>query len=638
VRSVASDRRGSYAFGRFRLSTDGTLLVRDDVRVALAPKVLQTLLVLVERAGQVVRKADLLQAVWPESYVEETGLTRNISLLRQALADEAQTLIVTVARIGYRFTAPVVLVDASAASHRNDDPSRGDADRGDAQQGRAAAAQANAARHESPRLTRLLVLPFRLLRGDAETGFLAFSVPDAVVNALSGLESLVVRSSAASSHFAGEDLDLTKIAAAADVDAVVTGTLLRSGEQIRMTAQLLAVPCGTVLLSQSLQVTLREVLKLQDTLVEHIVSALPLSLTAREQRRLKSDVPASPAAYEFFLRGNECIGAQGIASSSNLRVARELYLRAVEEDPRFAPAWARLGRCHYLVAKADEDRDPSLARAESCFQRALELSPDLPLAHNLYALFEIDQGRARSAMVRLISRGLAGGAQPEIFAALVQACRFCGLLEASVAAHRRTRELDSTLATSGYQAFWQLGDDEGALREAVRPALLESLIIGMRGDPDRAIELLRAREALGVTSLARSLLSSLRAVFEGRPDEVLENARPIFDAFPDPEAVFHVARNLAFFGEPRALIELGRSLDRGFVLYRVLVKDDPWLDPLRSTLEFQRLVERSRDAYRECLNAYVEAGGEALLGPVPSPDEVERCVGFATRHESGGSP
>ena len=120
VKTVPLGRYGSYAFGRFRLSADGTLLVRDGVRVALAPKVLQTLLVLVEHAGQVVRKADLLTTIWPDSFVEETGLSRNVSLLRQALADEAQTTIVTVARIGYRFAAPVVLLPARPSLRRGD--------------------------------------------------------------------------------------------------------------------------------------------------------------------------------------------------------------------------------------------------------------------------------------------------------------------------------------------------------------------------------------------------------------------------------------------------------------------------------------------------------------------------------------
>jgi DNA-binding winged helix-turn-helix (wHTH) protein/tetratricopeptide (TPR) repeat protein len=96
-----------YQFGRFWLSADGTLLRREGAVVPLAPKVLQTLLVLVEHGGTVVKKADLLEAVWPDSFVEETGLSRNISLLRDALGDEAQQLIATVPRVGYRFAAPV---------------------------------------------------------------------------------------------------------------------------------------------------------------------------------------------------------------------------------------------------------------------------------------------------------------------------------------------------------------------------------------------------------------------------------------------------------------------------------------------------------------------------------------------------
>ena len=97
----------SYRFGRFQLSGDGTLLLRDGVAVPLAPKVLQTLLVLVQHAGTVVKKADLIEAIWPDSIVEDTGLTRNISVLRQALGDEDQRLIVTVSRIGYRFAGTV---------------------------------------------------------------------------------------------------------------------------------------------------------------------------------------------------------------------------------------------------------------------------------------------------------------------------------------------------------------------------------------------------------------------------------------------------------------------------------------------------------------------------------------------------
>jgi DNA-binding winged helix-turn-helix (wHTH) protein/tetratricopeptide (TPR) repeat protein len=105
-------RPGSYVFDRFRLSDDGTLLLERGAALAVAPKVLQTLLVLVQRAGQVVTKDDLVQAVWPDTIVEETGLTRNISVLRQTLGDDGQRFVATIPRIGYRFVAAVNHVES----------------------------------------------------------------------------------------------------------------------------------------------------------------------------------------------------------------------------------------------------------------------------------------------------------------------------------------------------------------------------------------------------------------------------------------------------------------------------------------------------------------------------------------------
>ena len=104
--------RPCYVFGRFRLSADGTMLLRDGVAMPLAPKALRTLLTLVEHAGEVVTKKQLLDAVWPDSFVEDTGLTRNISVVRQALGESGEHHIATVARLGYRFTAPVERVDS----------------------------------------------------------------------------------------------------------------------------------------------------------------------------------------------------------------------------------------------------------------------------------------------------------------------------------------------------------------------------------------------------------------------------------------------------------------------------------------------------------------------------------------------
>jgi DNA-binding winged helix-turn-helix (wHTH) protein/tetratricopeptide (TPR) repeat protein len=119
---LARPSTGRYAFDRFRLASDGTLLLRGDLAIPLAPKVLRTLLVLVRRAGDVVTKDELLQEVWPDCFVEETGLARNVSILRQALDDDGRRFVVTVPRVGYRFAAPVTFEtspsDAQAAVTR----------------------------------------------------------------------------------------------------------------------------------------------------------------------------------------------------------------------------------------------------------------------------------------------------------------------------------------------------------------------------------------------------------------------------------------------------------------------------------------------------------------------------------------
>lgn len=138
----------------------------------------------------------------------------------------------------------------------------------------------------------------------------------------------------------------------------------------------------------------------------------------------------------------------GIAAPDAARVARDLYLRSVDADPEYAPAWARLGRCHRVLAKAGEDLVANAARAERCFDRALELNPDLGVAHALYAMVECDLGKGRDAMVRLLERGRGGNTDAELFAGLVRACRYSGLLPPSIAAHERARALDPQVLTS----------------------------------------------------------------------------------------------------------------------------------------------------------------------------------------------
>ena len=153
-------------------------------------------------------------------------------------------------------------------------------------------------------LTRIVVLPFRVLRPDPETDFLAFSLPDAIATSLSGIRSLVVRSSATAARFAGEAPDLKALAAAADVDRVVLGTLLRSGDQVRAAAQLVEAPSGTLVTSQTVQAPLGDLFRLQDDIARRVVEALSLPLGGSGISPFP-DAPHVARAYELYHRAIE---------------------------------------------------------------------------------------------------------------------------------------------------------------------------------------------------------------------------------------------------------------------------------------------------------------------------------------------
>src|SRR5262249_33080364 len=203
--------------------------------------------------------------------------------------------------------------------------------------------------------------------------FLCVRLPDAITNSLCVLSCLVVRSSASASRYSGQALDLKKLAAEAEVDLALTGTLLRSGDQIRVTTQLAEAPDGEVVWSQTSQFSIENVFQLQDELARRVVKSLSLPLTGQDSWLLRRDAPASPLPYEYYLRGNQLGG-----DWRHYVTARDLYLKCLDIDPAYAPAWARLGRCYRAIAKWGGSGD-DLARADAAFRRALQLNPELNL-------------------------------------------------------------------------------------------------------------------------------------------------------------------------------------------------------------------------------------------------------------------
>ncbi len=205
--------------------------------------------------------------------------------------------------------------------------------------------------------------------------------------------------------------------------------------------------------SHSTQTSIGNVFHLQDELTERVVNALSLPLSAREQRILRQDVPANPKAYEYYLRGN-----QFSHDPKQWDAARDLYLRCVEADPCYAPAWARLARIHHVMAKyLTTGARVGLERAEAAFRQALDLNPDLTIAHKFYAQLEVDLGRAGDAMKRLVPR-THGAVDSDVFAGLVSPLRYSGLLEASVAAHSLAIALEPKIRTSVPHTWFLQGD------------------------------------------------------------------------------------------------------------------------------------------------------------------------------------
>ena len=610
-------------FDDFSLDLTRGSLQHGQEEVRLRPKSFEVLKYLVVNEGRLVSKDELIHAVWSNTAVTDDSVVQCLKEIRNALQDYDRQLIKTVHGRGYIFDCKVRfrnleqtrdIESSTSPLIENQLSTKSDLDADHIALMGASSSVSIERVVARKSMTRLMVLPFRMLRADPEFDFLAFSVPDAVAGAISVLDSVVVCSPTSAARYASDVINLQRIAEEAKADAVITGTVLTAGTEIRVTCQLLEVPSGTVLWWLEPQVAMSGLLELHDNLVRGIVDSLSLSLNAREHSKLMRDIPSRWEAFELYLRANE-LSRRGLAGFADLSRSREAYLRAVEIDPQYAPAWAQLGRCYRLIGKGMENGSENFALAESAFQRALELNHDLPLVHSQYAYLEAELGRAEQAMTRLLSCALTHTTSPEIFAALVLCCRFCGLLKPSVAAHNRARNLDPRIATSVSHTHYQLGDFENAVREvAVGAWGIMGMALGTMGKCEDAIETFLRLEESSIPAPMRAFICAWRAMFEGNRAESLAAAERCIQQYLDPEGVFYMGLIIARLGETdRALTVLQEAVDRGFSSVDVLQRN-PWFDELRSTNRFAKLMRQGETHLLSAREAYQLAKGTEVLG------------------------
>lgn len=412
-----------YEFGPFRLDATEGLLLCDGRPVALTPKALAILSVLVRKSGCLVEKSELMDTVWPDAFVEESNLTQNIFTLRKLLGKDThgRSYIETVSRRGYRFMAEVKEFRGEVL------PSAAGDDGGSAPGGGKQA------------LPSIAVLPFSLLGEESGDEYLKLGMADALITRLSNIRKMVLRPTSAVRKYVSHEQDSIRLGEKLGVDAVLEGTIRRGGGHVRITVQLVSVKGETTLWAESFNEKFTDIFAVEDSISEQVAAALILKLTSDEKRRLTKRYTEDIEAYQAYLKGRYFWNKR---TEEGMRKGVECFRQAIETDPLYALAYAGLADSYNLLAiynvsapreifpkaraaavKALEIDDTlaeahtSLAHvlqyfdwdwsgAEREYRRALELNPDYATTHHWYANYLITMGRHTEAMeeMRLAQR------------------------------------------------------------------------------------------------------------------------------------------------------------------------------------------------------------------------------------------
>jgi len=378
--------QATYEFGPFCLDGNKKLLWRDSEPVALTPKVLDTLLTLIELRDRVVTKDELLERVWRGTVVEEGGLARNISILRKALGEkpDQHTYIVTVPGKGYRFVADVREAAGAGASAKEARASRWLL-LGGLVALAAAVLVVYLLRHPPgapaapPAITSLAVLPLANLSGDPAQEYFADGMTEALIGNLARIRALRVVSRTSVMRFKGGTRSLPEIARALSVDAIVEGSVLRTGDRVRISVQLIHVATDAHLWAREYERDLTDILKLQGEVSRAVAEEIQVQITAEERARLASVASVDPAAYQEYLLGQHYLWR---LDEEDLTRAIDHFEQATRLDGRYAAAYAGLSHAWWWrgVWGAKSPKQVEV-QSRAAALRALELDPQLAAAH-----------------------------------------------------------------------------------------------------------------------------------------------------------------------------------------------------------------------------------------------------------------
>ncbi len=428
-----------YEFGPFRLDTVEKVLLRDGKPVPLTPKAFETLVALVERSGHLIKKDELMKAVWAEAFVEESNLTNNVYELRKLLGkgENGGNYIETVPKRGYRFTAPVrelpletLLVEKRTVTRvvteetlaDDDSPQQPMIGSGEAliiEPARTHVQQSSKWRWllvallslsvviggvfiyrsltASPALTAaprppiesIAVLPFKNESGNPDVEYLSEGVTESLINRLSQLPQLKVIARNSTFQYKDKDVNLQDVARALGVQAILVGRVEQRGDGLVVSVELVDTRDRTQVWGERYTRNVVDIQAVQQEMARTISEKLRVKLTGAQEQQLTKRATANPQAYELYLTGMFYSRKPGI---EGVKKSLDYFNQAVTLDPNFALAWVQLARAHRFYA-GNSLRDPKepLARAKAAVQKALELDETLAEAHVTLAANKRDE-------------------------------------------------------------------------------------------------------------------------------------------------------------------------------------------------------------------------------------------------------
>jgi len=629
---------GRLRFGVFELDLHAGELRKHGLRVHLQEQPFQVLATLLEQPGEVVTRETLQKKLWPaDTFVDfDHGLNKAISKIREALSDSAASprFVETVARRGYRFLAEVKVADAAPVRSPEfatlPRPLAEARDRPELAGEPAipkyllsslawkilafvllllVASLSSWKLHSWSRpslvIRSLAVLPLESLSNDASQDYFADGMTDELIADLGQISALRVISRTSVMAYKHTRKPLPQIARELNVDAVVEGTVLRSGDQVRITAQLIEASADKHLWSQSYQGELRDTLALQNQVARAIADQIRINVNPQEQAALKSVKVVNPQAYESFLKGRYFWNKR---TADGLKVALAYFSQAIDEDPKYAQAYSGLADTYSLLgdwqyavmtprealpkAKAAAikalELDSTLGEAHNSlafcldgfdwdfdsagkeFRRAIELNPGYATAHHWYAWHLSLLGRYDEAIVEMREAENLDPLSLIINADLAELLVLAHSYDESIRQSRKTIEMDPNFALAHNQlaqAYLQKHMNDEALAELQKAEQLSG------GGPTIMANLARAYAASGKRSEALKLLSDLKK----RSNSIYSHGSEI--------AVIYAALG----DTDQAMNWLEKGYEERFnpgVLLR------PGFDPLRSDPRFQDLVRR----------------------------------------------